>query len=147
MAFATPEDVATRLGRDLSAIEAGTVETLLDVATSIITDFLGKTSDWATDLDPIHPVLRWVTMELAARTMVNPDGSSMFSETLGAYSYTKGFRAGSSDSTPGIMLTKHEELIVTQAVYGTLTGSSTPRTWADRALDLQESRDIDEIEA
>jgi hypothetical protein len=29
MALATPEDVATRLGRDLTAIEAGTVDFML----------------------------------------------------------------------------------------------------------------------
>ena len=51
--YATTEDVATRCGRELTAVEAGTVVLLLEGATDLITQEIGgSTLDWA--LDPVR---------------------------------------------------------------------------------------------
>lgn len=135
MAFATTEDVADRLGRVLSAGEEQSITFLLDGATAVIALAAGSDSD---DIDPVPDLLRFLAVELACRALANPNSLDSLQEQIGQANYSARFRDA------GLMLTRTEELLVSQAVNGTLSGSSTPRALQDRLIDLNEGRDVDE---
>jgi hypothetical protein len=121
--FASKEEVAKRLARSLSAAEEEAAELLLELATSMVAEAVGKDDAWAEQLDPVPKVLRLVTLEATARAMANPEGLSSFEERLGAHSYSKSFRAQAEGA--GLMLTKQERLMVRRVVRG--SNSASPR--------------------
>lgn len=121
MAFATAEDVAARLGRDLTDAETTQVEALLDSATAIIALYVGKNDDWAAELDPVPSVIKLVTIEAVLRAMANPHGHVAVGESLGAYSSNIRYRDG--DAGGGLLLTSTEQRLIARAVHGTGTGS------------------------
>lgn len=100
MAFATSQDVETRVGRDLTTAEIGQAGQLLDAATAIMAEAAGKDDEWAADLDPVPQVLKTVCIEIVARVIDNPSNLDSFRESIGAYSYSKDFRAGYLMPTP-----------------------------------------------
>jgi hypothetical protein len=143
VAFATTDDIAARLEEpELSAESEAAASMLLDLATAVVTQAAGKDSDWADALDPVPDVLRGLTIEVVCRAMARPRGLVSVSETLGQHQRSENY--GTSGGSSSLFLTDLEERIVREAVYGTLTGSSTPRALPDRLIDLAEGRDVDE---
>jgi hypothetical protein len=135
VAFATAEDVATRLARTLSGVEAAQVDLLLDAATSAIAGAADKSDQWADQLDPIPNVLRFLAIELVVRTSRNPGGLRSQSETLGQYQHSETF----ADPDKGgalITLTQVEEALVRRTVYGRTTGSAKTESVATEIADL-----------
>lgn len=137
--FATVEDVATRLGRSLSANEEETAQVVIDTVTGLIVDEVDRDSDWAAALVPVPPALKALCVEKAVAIVSNPAPGVIAAESLGAHSVTY---ARNGDG--GLFLTAQEGRLARQAVYGTLSGSSDPRGVEDRVIDLNEGRDVDE---
>lgn len=119
MAFATSTDIATRLGRELTSAETDQADQLLEAATSIMAQSAGKNDEWASDLDETPAVLKTICIELVVRVLDNPSNLDSFRETIGAYSYSKDFRAGYLMPTP-------QERDLIRQVVGT-PSSASPR--------------------
>jgi hypothetical protein len=139
MPFATSDDVATRLGRDLTAAETAMAEQVIDMVTGLIVDEVDRDLAWATALDPVPVVLKALCVDKVIAVGANPNGLRSNSQTLGQASYSKSFR-----DDAGLWLTPQQARLVRQAVYGSLSGSSTPRAMQDRLINLRENRDVDE---
>jgi hypothetical protein len=130
--FCTPVDVATRLGRDLTAAEAPMVAMLCELATDTIAAVVDLDEAWVAELTAVPRILRILAIELVKRSMTNtanPTGAlESTSETIGAYSYTERFRdtAGSaSDGAGGAMtLSDAEVRMARKAVWGTNSASA-----------------------
>lgn len=122
-AFATVEDVATRLGRDLTSTEEGQVELLLGMATASIANAVGKNDEWAETLDPVPEILRGFCIELTCRAMANPQGLFSKSETIGSYSYTNSFNR---DTPSGLSLSPLEVRVLRKAVGKLVYDVRTP---------------------
>ena len=133
MAFATAEDIATRLGRTLSSTEAATAEMLLDAATAVIAEAASKNDAWAAALTPVPNMLKFLAVEVVVRAMANPEALSRFQEQLGAYSSTKAFATVTAGG--GLMLTDVETNLVRRTVYGRLSGSVRVESLADDVAD------------
>lgn len=131
MAFASTSDVGDRLGRVLSAGEEQSVQLLLDGATAVIAHAAGRDDAWATDLDPVPELIRFLAIEVACRALANPNQLDSLQETLGQASYSARFRDA------GLMLTDTEQALVTAALY-TGTGSSRVSSIVDDVLDMQD---------
>jgi hypothetical protein len=129
MAFATAQDVAARLGRDITEAEETMADLLLDGATAIIAVECGRDDEWADELHPVPGVLKIVCVEVAARSMTNPQGLKQLQERLGQYQHQTTYRDIIEGG--GLMLTKAEELLVRRAVYGTTTASPRVSSWLD----------------
>lgn len=114
MALATPEDVATRFGRDMTELEAGTVEELLGAASDIIADAVGAPLDMLEGLD--NRTLWALCVEVAYRTMSNPAGARSTQETLGQYSRSTSFL--DADKGGSVFLTEREERMARRAMFG-----------------------------
>lgn len=123
--FASIEDIKIRTGRPLTDAETSQAQLYLELAAGLICQAVGKGEAWANELDPIPPVLRVVSIEVAARVMSNPELATRFDETLGAY------RKMGIYKVTGLELSEGEERLVRFAVYGTNTGYSTPDSLAD----------------
>lgn len=119
MAFATVEDVATRLVRTLSAEEGAAAEMLIEAATAVIADAAGKDDAWAAGLDPVPQMLRFLTIELVCRAMANPDALRSISKQLGSYQSTRSFR----DVGGSLLLSDVERLLVRRTVFGRTSGT------------------------
>jgi hypothetical protein len=122
MAFASTEDVADWLGRDLTAAETPSVELLLDLATAMIADAAGENDAWAEALDPVPDVLRGLTLVQVARVMANPNGLRNIAENLGQFNYSAAFRP------EGLGLTDLERAVARRAAGLPSSGSSRPRS-------------------
>ena len=131
MAFATADDVAARLGRELTIAEENLVEAVVEQVTDLIADAVGQDADWAADLDPVPAVLTAICVEKAIAVGSNPNGVASRSETLGSFSSSETFRKDS-----GLYLTPLEERLARRAVLGRLAGSSRPESTADEVHDL-----------
>ena len=144
MPLATAADVAVRLGRSLTAAETAMAEQVIAAVTGQIVDAVDRDAAWADGLDPADvPVLKALCVEKVIVVGTNPNGLAAESEALGAHSHSRTFQR-SNDA--GMFLTDQEQRLCRSAVYGTLTGSSTPRALEDRLTDLREGRDVDEVE-
>lgn len=117
--FASIEDVALRLGRDLTDSEESSVELLLNLASAAIRSAVDKPDDWMPD--PVPDLVRGFTIELTCRAMANPEGLFSKSETIGSYSYTNSF---SKDRPSGLSLTDDEVLALRRAVWKSNSGSA-----------------------
>jgi hypothetical protein len=134
-AFASTDDVATRLGRSLTAAEEAQIEGVLEAVDGMIRDAVDRDIDWAPV--PVPSLLREVSIQKAIAALTNPP--NIASESLGEYSVT--FQRGQDG---GIALSEAEGRMLRLAVYGTNTASSYPRSVVDRFIDLAEDRDVDE---
>lgn len=114
MAFATTEDVATHLGRDLTTAEEALAEDALDLVADLIRDAVSKSTSWTPS--PVPSALKALSIQKAKAAVVNPSGIANDSESLGAYSYARTFprNAGS-----GLFLTDAEARQARFAVHGT----------------------------
>lgn len=138
-AFAAVEDVAVRLGRELTESQEAQAESAIALVTALIADAVDRDSDWAAELDPVPGALKELCVAKAASVVLNPAIGIVASESLGQHSVTF---ARSSDS--GLMLSDAEGRLARLAVYGTNAASAQPRSAFDRIIDLREGRDVDE---
>ncbi len=129
--FATTDEVAARIGRDLSATETTQTETLLELATGLIADACGRDEAWAAALDPVPPTVRVVCIEATVRVLLNPRGVRSQQEALGAFSHAESFT--DSPGAAGLTLTPTEQRMVRRAVYGSSTGSAPLGSMLDDA--------------
>lgn len=134
MSFATVDDIATRAGRAFSATEEATADALCEAATAVVAAAADKDDDWADNLDPIPRILRFVTVELVNRVMANPNALRSFSETLGAFQHSEGYRDNVAGG--GLELTTSEQLMVRRAVYGRTSGSARVESTATELHDI-----------
>ena len=118
MALATAQDVADRLGRDLTATEVTTIEALIDFASAAIGLAVGKDDDWIATYDPPQ-IVRFICADVALRSFNNPTFAARTQETLGSYSYSVDF----GSQPPGMALTELEQRMVRKAVFGRTSGS------------------------
>lgn len=129
MSFATVEDVATRLARDLTAEEGAKAELLLEFAQGAIAASCDKTDAWAAALTPVPSILRLLTVELVVRSMRNPGGLRSQSETLGQYQSSESYADAGNGG--GLLLTATEELLVRRVVFGSNSTSVRVESVAD----------------
>lgn len=150
MSFTTTDEVAIRLGGiTLTAEQTAQAQLLIELATGIIADGVGKTDEWAAELDPVPIIIRSVTLEAIWRVMApsvnNPSGASSESETLGAYSHTvrygeNGYSAHAE--VAGLGVTDAEMRKCRLAVWGRLSATTMPATTLDLAIELCETGEI-----
>lgn len=99
MAFATPEQVADALGRDLTSQEEAAAPTLLEEATDLITGYLGCTPD------PVPGAVSRVCARMVARVFGQaaasvPVGASQVQQSAGPFSRSTSFSTGASNGSP-----------------------------------------------
>lgn len=121
MAFATTDDVATRLGRSLTAAEEAMAEQVIEIVEAQIIDAVDKDAAWATALNPVPPLFKALCVEKVIVVGSNPNGLAAESKTLGQASQSRTYQR-SNDA--GIFLTIEEERRVRLVVFGTLVGSA-----------------------
>jgi len=131
MAFAITDDVALRLGRDLTSSEEDQVELLLGLATATIANAADQTEEWAAALSPVPVLLKGFCIELTCRALANPSGLFSQSETIGSYSYSKSFN---KDVSSAMALSDVEVLVIRRAVNGTNSGSARAENVLDDIL-------------
>ena len=139
--YATPEDVATRLGRELTPIEGGTVEFLLASATELLLQEIGGAHldlpwvvDYLEDPAPDPPAaVRAVCTEIAYRAFTNPEAAAAMS----AGDLSVSYRAKAEEA---LYVTRREKRTVRRAagVYGfrSVTLESPYSGTSDDVLDL-----------
>lgn len=140
MAFATADDVGTRLGRTLTDTEEAQVEAVLETVDGLIRDAVDRDADW--DPDPVPAALKEMSIQKAISAIANPQNVASYSEQLGQHSYSATFQRGQDG---GVFLSDQEGRALRLAVYGTNAASSSPRGLSDRIIDLRESRDVDQV--
>lgn len=140
MALASTDDIAIRLGRDLTAAEAALADQTIAAVTAQIADAVDRDLDWAEALDPVPGLLKTLCVEKVIVVGSNPNSLANESQTLGAYSHSRTFQR-SNDS--GVFLTDAEQRMARLAVYGTNSGSASQESMIDREIDLIEGRDVD----
>lgn len=121
MAFATPTDVATRLGRSLTAAESAMAEQVIDDVSGLILEIDGRAED---DIDPTPAYYRALCVAKTLQVGANPSGLASHAESLGAYSETKTFPRSLDGAD--IFLTEREEQVI-RRIAGSVSGSSYPR--------------------
>lgn len=134
MAFATAEDIATRLGRDLTAAEGGQAELLIELATGLIAGACGKDDAWAAAYTPVPAIVKLFCVELVVRSMPNAAALESVSESLGQYSTTQRFRDAAAGG--GMALSDLEERVIRRAVFGSNSGSAKTESVATELADL-----------
>lgn len=136
MSFATADDIAARLGRDLAAGETEPVDLLLEGATAMIAEAAGQDDDWSDALTPVPRVLKFVCIEAVCRAMANPQGIASLQEQLGAYSSTVHFR--DLDMGGGLWLTDAERRQIRRVIgAGTFQAITLETPYSGTALDEQ----------
>lgn len=121
MAFATTDEVQIRLGgTTLTAGQIAQAELLIELATSILADNIGRDDEWAAALDPVPGIVRAVVLEAVARVMQNPAGARSESETLGAYSHSTSY----TDGAHGLSLFDAEMRLCRTALLGGSSASA-----------------------
>jgi len=106
MALATPDDVATRLGRELTAAEAERAGGLLDEASALVIGYLGcDPTDTSVEPPTVPSAVTIVVSRMVARVLEQTaagvtTGSESTSEGLGPFSNTVRFAAGSTSGAP-----------------------------------------------
>lgn len=140
MAFATVDDVATRLGRALTEAEEAMASQTIEAVTAQIVDAVDRDGAWADALDPVPGLLKALCVEKVIVVGSNPNSLAAESETLGAHSRSRTFQR-SNDS--GIFLTDAEQRQCRLAVYGSNSGTASSESVVDRLIDLDEGRDVD----
>jgi hypothetical protein len=137
MAFATAEDVATRLVRALTDEEAAAAELLLDMTAAEIRQVVGRTEAELPDEDA-PAVLRSVSIEAVCREMASPIGAEATAETMGSYTYRVDyFEKG------GTLLTEEEKRLIRRAFgASTFTAATLVSPYSENGDDLPEILDV-----
>lgn len=119
MALATAEDVATRLGRELTTAEAGRVDGLLDEASVLVVGYLGcDPTDTSVEPPTVPNAVVIVVSRMVARVLEQAaaggtSGSESTTEATGPFSKTVRFSAGSTSGAP--WLTKVDKVSLRDA--------------------------------
>lgn len=125
MAFAKPEDVAARLGRDLTGSEDKSVPVLLEFASAVIAEAVEKDEETFSE---VPTLLKLMAVELVLRAQANPRGVSSTEKTLGQYSHAERYREGKGMD---MLLSNTEELMLRRAVWGRTTTSQRVESHID----------------
>lgn len=104
--FATADDVAARLGRELADNEQDQATLVIAIVTGLITDVVSEDAEWATDLDPVPTTYRALCIEKAVSALSNPESLAATTERLGHHEEGRTF---SRSRDGGIVLTSAEE--------------------------------------
>lgn len=115
--FATAQDVATRMGRELTAAEEAQAEFVIATVQGLLVETVSKDAVWADALDPVPLALRAICVEKARAVLANPTNIASQTESLGAWSHSETFPRSQDDI--GIFLTDAEARIARFAVHGT----------------------------
>jgi hypothetical protein len=118
MAFATSDDVATRLGRDLTQAEVDMVDLVIEIVTGLIADAAGQTAAWAAALTPVPAYYKALCIEKAIVVGSNPNQLVSLQKQLGAYMSDKTFRPTT------LFLTAEEEARILKFVPGVAVSGS-----------------------
>ena len=121
MAFATTDDVQTRLGQDLTDAEESTAELVIEVVTGLIASEVNRGAAWAAALTPVPALFRALCVEKAVSVICNPRNVASYSKALGQASKSETFPR-SQDL--GIFLSDREGQACRFALYGSTTGSA-----------------------
>lgn len=119
--FAGVDDVAARLGFELSEQQRTAAAFLLPSATALIAVAAGKDDAWATALTPVPQVLRLVCVEAVVRVIANPEALASVTEQQGDQRLTKSWTPG---ETGELCLTDKEGDLVRSALAGGKTSGS-----------------------
>jgi hypothetical protein len=128
--FATIDELALVMGKtgssDLTAAQLAQGYMLLEMATGLIVEAVGKTDAWAAALDPIPRALRATCLSIASRLSHNPTGMTSQTESLGAYSYTQRYESGGSSPSgaAALALTDAERLLCRRAARAATSGTA-----------------------
>lgn len=117
--FASTDDLAALLATDFTTAQETQAAMLLELATGAIIQAVDKTDAWALALTAIPSQLKLLTLTLARRMYLNPQGVRSQSEQLGSYQHTESF----ADASTSIELTTAERLAARRCVYGSNTAS------------------------
>lgn len=115
--LATLDELALRLGR---TPEPDGSMLLLQLATGLIVDAVGRDDEWLQALTPIPAILRAVCLEMVARVLTNPSSARSESETLGQYMHSVSF----IDGAHGLWLTDAEAQLCRRTVLRFTSGSA-----------------------
>lgn len=139
MAFATASDVAARLGRALTDAEETQAESALTALDGLIRDAVDRDADWTPD--PVPAAFKELSIQKAISVVVNPHNVAAHTKSLGAASRSETFPRAQD---LGLFLSEAEGRALRSALWGSSSGSSSPRGVMDRINDLREGRDVDE---
>lgn len=120
MAFATTEDVATRLGRALTAAEEAMAEQVIETVEGIILEIAGT-----PEPSPVPAYYKALCITKVIQVGTNPNGLASESKTLGQASQSRTYPRGLDGL--GLALTEHEEATVRRIANNAVSGSSYPR--------------------
>jgi hypothetical protein len=125
-ALASIEDFQVRFDVD----DSPRTEAALQDASTAVRTYAGRTwVDEDEELLPVPDAIAMVTMQAAYRQMSNPLG--LASEQIGQYSW----RAGSSGTGAGVVLTHDERKLITLTVGSNIhTVQITRDIWGDRTI-------------
>lgn len=112
--YATPADIAARLGRTLTAQEVTSYESIIEAVSAEVDVRLGKS------LADAPPAIKGVVVTASIRGAANPTGAARVAETIGALSRSETFPKSGDGST---FLTATEERLIRRAIFGRTTGS------------------------
>jgi hypothetical protein len=115
MALATADDIATRLGRALTAAERAFAEQTIATVTGLIADAVSRDVAWADALDPVPPSLKGLCVEKVIAVGSNPQGLRAESESLGEHEHSRTFATGGAGSAT-VFLTREEIRTVRRAL-------------------------------
>lgn len=122
MAFATADEVGTRLGRALTSTEQDQINAVLDLVTGLI----AETGGVADSISPVPFYFKALCIEKATAIASNPEQLTSLSEKLGAHESARSFRTDKGGSTE-LFLTEREEFNVRRiANGGRVSGSVRP---------------------
>jgi hypothetical protein len=139
MPLATTAEVATRMGRALTAAEQATAAQLLATLDAIVVEEAGKTLDWLEDLEEVPLQLQQLAIEKVKALLENPQGLAAESKGLGQYTRSRTYRR-QGDGGGELWLTPAEGSLVRRVVWGQgAPASSTPRSLIDRVTELATS--------
>lgn len=125
--LASPDDVATRLGRPLTTDETSLVPALLDEASASVRAWMR-----CAPTDPVQPDVVLVVSRMVKRVLESggsefPAHLDQFSQNAGTYSRSGTFTEGSQSGSP--WLTKDDKRILRSVCGGSARMAASFRTW------------------
>jgi len=129
MSYATPEEVAARLGRTFTPEETTQATALLEGAADSIAAACGHEVGWSPEDVPAG--FKEVSIQAATRGMLNPAGQTSESEQLGSYQHGTNY----AESAAGSSLTRREVLAVRRAYFGSNAAAPRVRGLVDDVIE------------
>ena len=138
MAFATTEDVANRLGADLTDSQTTQATSVLELVALEIADSCGKPESWISTVGTVPPALKVISVEATIRVLHNPTGARSRQEQLGQFGHSESFK----DSDGGALITEAEARRARHAVFGRSAGSVRVDSIVTDLDDLADQEDL-----